>query len=409
MHRLLVLLFVLPLLPALGQSLPPGVIIDRSPDFERVYVACPSIAILPDGAYVASHSWFGPGTTNDTTEVFASIDRGRTWAHLARVVGQWWSTLFVHRGALYLLGVDREYGHIVIRRSADGGRTWTTPQDARSGRLSDKPGFHGAPMPVLVHGDRLWRAFELSGGPASELAAEAARHPAGSGYNTGIWGDLYIRPRLNWASLVLSAPEDADLLRADQWRRSEPLFHPESDSQWIEGNVVVAPDRRLVNVLRTNPRTATGSPSRTSTVVTLVDVSPDGSTQSWNAATAVVPFPGGGSKFTVRFDERSRRYWSLPNLQQDPAAYRSIVALASSADLRDWRVEAILLQHPEPRHHAWQYLDWQFDGEDLIAVSRTAWEGAKAAHDANYFTFHRFTGFRKLGDGRTTSPASTRP
>jgi hypothetical protein len=209
--------------------------------------------------------------------------------------------------------------------------------------------------------------------------------------------------------LVLSAPEDADLLRADQWRRSEPLFHPESDSQWIEGNVVVAPDRRLVNVLRTNPRTATGSPSRTSTVVTLVDVSPDGSTQSWNAATAVVPFPGGGSKFTVRFDERSRRYWSLPNLQQDPAAYRSIVALASSADLRDWRVEAILLQHPEPRHHAWQYLDWQFDGEDLIAVSRTAWEGAKAAHDANYFTFHRFTGFRKLGDGRTTSPASTRP
>jgi hypothetical protein len=58
MHRALVFL-LLPILPASGQSLPPGVIIDRSPDFERVYVACPSIAILPDGSYVASHSWFG--------------------------------------------------------------------------------------------------------------------------------------------------------------------------------------------------------------------------------------------------------------------------------------------------------------------------------------------------------------
>ncbi len=400
MPCLRVLLLFLPLFAAFGQSLPPGVIIDRSPDFERVYVACPSIAILPDGSYAASHSWFGPGTTNDTTEVFASTDRGRTWTHLAKVVGQWWSTLFVHRGQLHLLGVDREYGHIVIRRSADGGRTWTTPKDVRSGRLSEKPGYHGAPVPVLVHGGRLWRAFELSGGPVSELAAEVARHPAGSGYNTGIWGDLYIRPRLNWASLMLSSPEDADLLRADQWRRSAPLFHPESESQWIEGNVVVAPDGRLVNVLRTNPRTATGTPSRTSTVVTLVDVSPDGGTQRWDPAAAVVPFPGGGSKFTVRYDERSRRYWSLPNLQQDPTAYRSIVALASSADLRDWRVEGIVLQHPEPRHHAWQYLDWQFDGEDLIAVSRTAWEGSKAAHDANYFTFHRIAGFRTLGGAR---------
>jgi hypothetical protein len=399
--RVFVILCVLLAGPVAGQSLPPGVIIDRSPDFERVYVACPSIAILPDGSYVASHSWFGPGTTNDTTEVFASSDRGHTWTHLSKVVGQWWSTLFVHRGQLYLLGVDREYGHVVIRRSVDGGRTWTTPQDAQTGRLSEKPGYHGAPMPVLTHGGRLWRAFELSGGLASDLAAEVARHPAGGGYNTGVWGDLYIRPRLQWASLVLSVPEDADLLQASQWRHSEPLFHPESESQWIEGNVLAAPDGRLVNILRTNPRTETGSPTRTSTVVTIVDVSPDGSRQSWQPATAVAAFPGGGSKFTVRYDERSRRYWSLPNLQRDPAAYRSQVALASSADLRDWRVDAVVLEHPEPRHHAWQYLDWQFDGEDLIAVSRTAWEGSKAAHDANYFTFHRVAGFR-------TNPAQIR-
>ncbi|MFM7749834.1 MAG: hypothetical protein ACKPB0_05405, partial [Opitutaceae bacterium] len=123
---------------------------------------------------------------------------------------------------------------------------------------------------------------------------------------------------------------------------------------WIEGNVLPAPGGRLVNLLRTNPRTGTGAPSRTSTVVTMVDIVDDGRRQTWAPATAVVPFPGGGGKFTIRHDARSGRYWSLPNLQADPAAYRSIVVLASSADLRAWRVEATILQHPEPRHHAWQ-------------------------------------------------------
>ena len=178
MNRLLRIFILLVLLPAVllrGQDAPPGVIIDRSPDFARIYVACPSIAILPDGSYVASHSWFGPGTTNDTTELFASTDRGRTWSHLAKVVGQWWSTLFVHRHQLYLLGVNREYGHVVIRRSGDGGRTWTTPQDERTGRLSEKPGYHGAPVPVLVHGGRLWRAFafRVSSSSPSPAAREA--------------------------------------------------------------------------------------------------------------------------------------------------------------------------------------------------------------------------------------------
>ena len=404
--RLLLALLLAPLLLAASPP-PPGVIIDRSPDFARIYVACPSIAILPDGSYAASHSWFGPGTTNDTTEVFTSADRGATWTHRARLPGQWWSTLFVHRGQLHLLGVDREYGRIVIRRSGDGGRSWTTPVDDRTGRLTARPGYHGAPVPVLAHAGRLWRAFELSGGPAADFAAEVAQPPAAGGYNTGVWGDLYIRPRLEWSSLVLSAAEDADLLRADAWRFSEPLAHVGSASQWIEGNVLRAPDGRLVNVLRTNPRTATGAPSRNSTVVTLVDVASDGRRQTWDPATAVVPFPGGGSKFTIRHDPRTRRYWALPNLQADPAAYRSIVVLASSADLRAWRVEATVLQHPEPRHHAWQYLDWQFDGEDLIAVSRTAWEGSRAAHDANYFTFHRIAGFRTRG-GAPASPAPDR-
>jgi hypothetical protein len=44
-------------------------------------------------------------------------------------------------------------------------------------------------------------------------------------------------------------------------------------------------------------------------------------------------------------------------------------------------------------------VDWQFDGADILAVSRTAFEdesgGAHRAHDANFMTFHRIRDFRK--------------
>ncbi|MNF07207.1 hypothetical protein D3C80_2073400 [compost metagenome] len=56
------------------------------------------------------------------------------------------------------------------------------------------------------------------------------------------------------------------------------------------------------------------------------------------------------------------------------------------------------LSHEDPLRHAFQYIDWLFDGNDIVFVSRTAFDdaegGAKAAHDANYLTFHRIEKFR---------------
>ena len=334
---------------------PPGTVIDRSPDFQKVYVGCPSLAILPGGVYVASHSWFGPGTRNDTSEVFASTDRGGTWRKLATIQGQWWSSLFAHRGALYIAGVSREFGHIVIRRSTDGGVTWTEPKDRHSGLLFEGR-FHCAPVPVVVHAGRIWRAWEIAVGD---------------------------RPM--WAAAVLSAPEDADLLEAANWQMSEPLKHAWSLSQWIEGNIVVAPDGSLVNILRTG-----GAPDKAA----IVHIGQDGRQLSHERGRDSIDFPGGGSKFTIRFDPQTKRYWSIGNKQSNPAAIRNVLALTSSADLRDWKVETILFRHRESKNHAWQYVDWLFDGGDIVAVSRTAWDGSHNFRDANYLTFHRVTNFR---------------
>jgi len=72
----------------------------------------------------------------------------------------------------------------------------------------------------------------------------------------------------------------------------------------------------------------------------------------------------------------------------------------SSPDLRNWTMRCILLHHPDPEFHAFQYPDWLVDGEDLLVASRTAYDdgqgGARRAHDANFLTFHRFHNFRQL-------------
>ena len=69
-------------------DLVPGVVIDHSPASSGIYIGSPSLAVLPDGDYVASHDFFGPGSSNNRTAVFRSRDRGQSWGKLAELEGQ---------------------------------------------------------------------------------------------------------------------------------------------------------------------------------------------------------------------------------------------------------------------------------------------------------------------------------
>ncbi|WP_095415564.1 sialidase family protein [Thermogutta terrifontis] len=357
----------------------PGVVVDHSPRTTGIYIGSPSLAVLPDGTYVASHDEFGPGSTEHErakTRVFISKDRGESWQHVADVEGQFWSTLFVHRGHLYLLGTWSHYGNLVIRRSQDGGRTWTSPDDEKSGLLA-KGRFHCAPVPVVEHSGRIWRAVEDTTNPRQ-------------------WGRSF-RAR------VISAPTDADLLVADNWTLSNPL---PGDSSWLdggfggflEGNIVIGPAGEILNILRV------AYPEGGKAAV--LHVARDGRTLRFDPHEDFVDFPGGAKKFTIRFDPQSRRYWSLVNWVPprhqglDAARVRNTLALVASPDLRHWEIRTVLLYHSDTQRHAFQYPDWLFDGDDIIAAIRTAYDdeagGAHNAHDANYLTFHRFKCFRDL-------------
>lgn len=376
MFRLLLLL-----LAVLAQAQPtphvPGIVIDHSPQASGRYIGSPSIAILADGSYVATHDFFGPRSgfeTSGITEVFRSRDRGEHWAHIDTIHGAFWSTLFVHRGALYLIGVEHEYGDALIRRSDDGGATWTQPVDAQHGRLLVGR-YHCAPQPVMVFKGRIWRAMEDANGG-------------------GGWGK-------HFRAFMLSAPAGANLLDAANWTVTNPIGrNPQwlggAFGGWLEGNAVATRKGDVVDVLRVD--TPTGGKAA------MVRISRDGKTASFDPASGFIDFPGGATKFTIRYDPKSRRYWSLTNAIPKPypglpaPSTRNTLALISSHDLKHWTVHSIVLQHPDPRKHAFQYADWQFDGPDLITAIRTAFDdgesGAHSAHDANYFIFYRVSRFR---------------
>ncbi|MGE4178611.1 MAG: sulfatase-like hydrolase/transferase [Limisphaerales bacterium] len=357
---------------------PPGVVVAHSPASSRTYLGSPSLVQMPDGEWIASHDFFGPGTTGDRVAIHASRDRGRTWAKRADIEGGFWSTLFVHRGALHLIGTSRQDGDVVIRRSKDQGRTWTKPEDGRTGLLLSDAKYHCAPTPVVVHGGRIWRAFEDVMGP-------------------GGWGS-------NFRAFMMSAPENADLLDASQWTASNRLGRDPDGlggrfGGWLEGNAVVAPDGRIVNLLRADYR----DPEEKAA---WIDVSADGTVSRFDPRTGFIGFPGGCKKFTVRWDPVARAYWTLGNYippEQrggNVERTRNTLALARSMDLRNWELRAVVLHHPDRENHGFQYADWQVEGDDLVALVRTAYDdgegGAHGSHDANFITFHRWPGFRDL-------------
>jgi hypothetical protein len=380
MHRFALVALVF--LPAIaGADAPPGTTIAHSPAKSKQYIGSPSIAVLPNGDYVASHDLFMAGDNGDRTHVYGTSDQGKTWSHRAEIVGQWWSTLFVHKGILYLMGVSKARGYCIIRKSTDGGKTWTEPKDAKTGLLHADGMYHCAPVPVLAQGGRLWRAME-----------EANPTNGGKGWDR------------KFRSMMLSAPVDADLLDAKSWTTTNKLAADYSwfDGKfggWLEGNAVATPAGAIVNILRVQQP---NYPEKAA----MVRISADGRTASFDAAKDFIDFPGGGKKFTIRYDEKSKKYWTLANFVPkefegpNAASRRNTLALASSADLRTWEVKRTVIQHKDVKSNGYQYADWLFDGDDLIAVVRTASDepdghAAHNAHDANYLTFHRVAGFRK--------------
>lgn len=404
----------------------PGTVIKYSPRTSSIYLGSPAIVILPNGDYLASHDYFGAGSTENTlgqTFLYRSTNRGTNWTLLGQINqmvstatdtnGCFWNHFIQLNGQLYsIANKSGSGGYMVMRRSTNNGGLWTyvEPPPVSTGR----PFLTAARGPghtYVVKHDRLWLGMTR-----------------GTGLS-GDFGDNYIA--------AMFAPTNSDLLAPTNWSASTTVQRSTSwlggtFKGWLEGNLLEDRLGGLVIMLRADNRYSNGA--GIGGKAALVRVNYTGGT---NATTSFsggnfdpavpndsgfVDFPGGITRFTIRFDPGSQKYWTLCNYiprkfrtsAYNAERFRAILALASSPDLRDWTIEHFVmfddrLYSEDPTvlasafdgnqtDYGFQYADWVFDGNDLIATVRTGFcddfGGSNNGHDANYYLFRRVEDFR---------------
>lgn len=365
----------------------PGVVIAKMADdgFKNRHITNVNIHILPDGSYLALCT---NATGYRSTDIFRSTDGGESWSLWSnQAMPMNFTRMFEHNGALYLMGTLVENGRLIICKSEDNGKTWTTPDpETGYGYVVSDRSCHHAPCSMAIYDGRIWRGMEQNGDPIKPFA--------------------------------ISAPVDSDLLDPASWERTNISTNTEGwvmtngdvISQLIEGNVVVGPDGKLYNLLRADC-------SRSANHACLARIEPGTGSFKYELQISeddFITFPGGNKKFTVLYDEPSQRYWTITNpahergqahsgIYANGVSYgltRNKMVLCYSYDLKKWVQYKTIVYDKDPWFHGFQYVDWKIDGDDIVAVSRTACPEERGLpirqHDANMMTFHRIKNFRTL-------------
>lgn len=321
--------------------------------FSGSYLCSPSILKLQSGALLASMDLFRGHAPQNLMLLFRSEDGGRSWRYLTDIFPCFWGKLFEHQGKLFMLGVSNEYGDLLIGCSQDEGKSWGTPTPILRGSAStDENGNHRAPMVILRSHGRLWTGSEY-----------------------GSWHNREISPAL------FSIDENADPMVAENWSYTGFLH---VDETWpgavagnraaIEGNAVETPDGRVVDFLRYAENRA---------LVLSADVNnPDAPLQFERFA----EFPLAHTKFEIR-----RREDGLYVAVGNPPPARTVLSVYTSRDLQRWEKHCDVVDRSgcDVKEVGFQYPAFCFDGEDILILSRTAYNRAHNFHDSNFMTLHR--------------------
>ena len=93
---------------------------------------------------------------------------------------------------------------------------------------------------------------------------------------------------------------------------------------WLEGNTVETKDGEIWNILRFNSLPLWDKAA-------IVKVHDDGKTITFDPETGFIDFPGGMTKFTIRFDPKTGHYLTLSNNNPNPSqpSRRTVLSLHS--------------------------------------------------------------------------------
>ena len=343
------------------------------------FIGSPHIVKLNNGSYVASHDIFSHGGMGHETlcKFFVSKNYGESWNYISEVEHCTWGTMFVRDNVLYILGINQIWpgggGDIVLYYSTDDAISWSEP--IILAKKSEGKVFRTAPTPCVEHKGRLWFYASTFNGTDSALGTISV--------------DLSKDTR-NPESWILSEEQHYD----ESWENVVPVWNA---GMMEEGNMVVAPDGKLKMFARCNSHrydTPVTNPENVRAFVFNVDENNPEAKIEFEQA---IPFNGALHKFYIQYDKNTGRYVALLNrMTTDQIWQRNVLSLASSKDLYKWQMERDLINLEDINwsEDAWkcgvQYPGYFIEENEIVAVVRTAINGADNFHNANAITFHRF-------------------
>lgn len=351
--------------------------------------ASPSIAKIGNTIYASMDS------NARQVYVFASEDNGKSYDFRSKIDNFKFASLFTLNNELYLLGVevDGDVGrYAAITKSTDGGRTWSkiTPNSGRLPQSSDGFAALSSSTAVLIANGRVYKAY----------SGQAINGKSFS------W-------RKGCSCYIESAPVTSDLLNPANWTVSNSvsfdtntyLSHPNASDvptyvYCQEGNMVLAKDGSVRAIYRVDSVPIPG-------YAIMLKLSDDGKVLTYDRTSpdSMLSFEGGITKCTIRYDETSGKYLAFVNNITDGRSWaqRNVLSLAVSDDLVNWRLCKTILvdrsfmnDYISITRHAFQYVDWIVDGDDIIFTVREAMGDSENYHNANYLTFYRLSDYREL-------------
>ncbi len=346
---------------------------DGAYSFSGRYLCSPSLVKHPDGFLLASMDVYADKHPQNLTFIFRSDDNGETWHYVSELMPCFWGKMFMHKGELYMLSCSTEYGDLIIGKSTDGGKTFSAPVTLLRGSngKNGNDGIHKNPQNIMIHNGRIYETLE--------------------------WG-TWENKEYGHAAMVMSCDVNDDLLVPENWSFTEPVmfdyFVPEIEDlkkpvMTIEGTLTLSLKGELLNIMRFGKCNYA--------------IAYKVNTQNHDAPLEfkkLIHFEANFSKFMMKYDAVSKRYYSIGARIHDtslPRA-RNLLSLMSSADLENWEVVCDLMdyRHCDPEKYGFQYADFEFDGDDIIYLCRTAINNPNNYHNSNYSTFHRIKNFRDL-------------